>query len=126
MALTDDILSEYGRGLGLPSLGFNDAGICSLRFDRLGDLFIERLQDSLLVYLVRYHGRFETEALVAALAVGHWSNNPPFPVNAAVSGESALMFSLTLSASELNLPTVERAVSFLGRLHDSMQKGITA
>ena len=119
--MIDDTLNEYGRGLGLPALEFNEFGVASLAFDATGQLFIERLEQSVMLYVVRTSDRLDDAQLVDALAVCHWSHNHPFDVNAAASGDTGLVFSAVLPESTFDLPTLERAIAFLNRLHDSVQ-----
>ena len=123
MSWVDEALADYGRSLGLPSLEFNESGTASLRFDILGELYIEQIEGSVLLYVVREHQRPDTHLMAAALSVCHWGQNPPFPSNVALHGDNNLVFSIILPETEFDVPTMERAIDYLGKLHDSVQEG---
>ena len=122
MSWIDDTLADYGRSLGFDNLEFNDSRSATLRFERLGDLFIEEIEGGILLYIARAYDRLETNQLVNALSATHWELNPDFPVNSALHEENTLVFSVSVPESEFNLPTLERAIDFLGRQHDSVME----
>jgi type III secretion system chaperone SycN len=123
MSWTETVVSEYGRSLGLSAWEFNAAGVAGLRFERLGRLFIERLEVGVLVYLTREYRHPDAELFQAALALCHWDQNPEYPVNASLEGEGNLVFSVSLSDSELDLPALERAIDSLDQLHNAVLEG---
>ena len=72
--------------------------------------------------MARTHSRLETNHLIAALSVTHWDLNPEFPVNSALHEDNTLVFSVSVPESEFNLPTLEKAIDYLGRQHDSVME----
>lgn len=123
MSWIDTTLAEYGRSLGIETLGFSAEGVASLRFDRWGELFIEKLSSGVLVYLARDYPRLDFRQLAAAATSCHWDENPTYPVNVALNGENTLVYSVTLAETEFDLPAIERVVSYLGQRHELIGEG---
>lgn len=117
MNWVDHAVDDFGRGLGLPGLAFNNQGVASLEGADLGALFLERVDGGLLVYLARELDRAEGELLARALELCHWRHNRWASVNAALRGDRVLVFSVLLPAPSVDLPTLQRAVSLLEELH---------
>ena len=123
MSWVDETLADYGRSLGLPTLEFNDDGVASVRFERLGELYIERLEDGVLIYVTREYDQPDATLYANALAACHWELNPPMPVNSSLHGDRLLVFSATLADSEFDVPATERTIDYLGRMHDVVLEG---
>ena len=123
MSWIDDVLADYGRMLGFETLAFNDDGVVSLRFETLGDLFIEQIDDGLLLYVTRTYERSELPLFINALSACHWEQNATFATNASQGRDGELIFSVVVPESDVNVPTIERAVADLGKLHDAAQEG---
>ena len=126
MSWVHDVLADYGRSLGIDGLAFNEAGVVSLRFELLGEVFIEQTEGGVLVYVVREVDRLSGEICAAALAWCHWQHNHPFAVNAAQRGEHHLVYSVHLTEQEFSVPTMEQLLQLLGQLHDQALEGAPA
>ncbi len=126
MSWLNGVVEDFGRSLGIEALNFNDSGIVSLKFERLGDFFIERGEGSVLLYLVREIDRPGPEIYSAALELCHWRNQQPFHVNPALSGDRQLVFAVNLEEQKFNVPTIEQILHHLGQLHDQAFEGVTA
>lgn len=128
MNWADNVLADFGRSLGLPSLEFNEAGVASLKFEVLGDLYIEKVDngENVLIYVVRELDRPSREIFIKALELCHWENHHPFAVNAALRGDRHLVFSVNLPANEFSMQTLEQLIQFFGQLHDQAKEGIAA
>ena len=116
-------VADFGRSMGMSDLQFNEDGIVSLSVERTGDLYIEHLDsvEEVLVYLVRELpvGR-RRDNYLRALQLSHWTENNPFLVTPALAGEDRLLFSTRIGNSDFTLPTLERAINFLEKLHDEV------
>lgn len=123
MSWIDDVIADYGRSLGLPTLELNGTGVASLRFGSLGELFIEQLDEGVVMYLSQAHERPEPQTFVNAMTACHWDRNPPFSTNASLNGDQNLVFSVTLRESDVDVPTLERTVDYLGKLHNEAREG---
>lgn len=131
MSWVDQTLAEYGQGLGLDRLAFNDDGVASLEFEQLGALFIEKIEDleagdAVLVYMVREVDRPTAALYAKALELCHWDENPPFLVNASLRDERFLTFSTRLPQTDFSLPNMERLVGLLDDYHTRVTEGIAA
>ena len=100
--------------------------VVNLKFEVLGDLYLERLEDGVLVYVIRELDRPGKEVYAAALELCHWQHNHPFKVNAALRGERHLAFAVNLSESEFSVPVMEQLLQFLGQLHEQALEGAPA
>ena len=126
MSWVDDVLADFGRNMGLDGLAFNDANVVSLKFEVLGDLFIERIEDAVLVYVMREVPQPSKEIYAAALELCHWRHNHPFAVNAALKDDRHLIFAVNLTESEFSAPAMEQLLQFFGQLHEQVLEGATA
>ncbi|HVJ87941.1 MAG TPA: CesT family type III secretion system chaperone [Caulifigura sp.] len=124
MSWIDDALADFGRSLGFDQLKFPAEGPVSLQFDRLGTLYFEPLEGSILTYVVRSLDRPDAEMFARALDICHWRHHHAFPVHAGLHGETELTFALRIPDSDFRLPTIERAVDLLGQLHDAVSEGV--
>lgn len=126
MSWVEQTVAEFGRGLGIDGLRFNEQGVVTLATERMGTLFIERAEQAVLVYLVQPLDRASGEAYARALDACHWRHNHPFVVSAGLRQETGLLFAVRLTESEFDLPTLERAISLLDELHREVREGVPA
>jgi type III secretion system chaperone SycN len=122
MTWVDDVVSEFGRSMGFPRLQFDDKGVVSLKFERLGTVVLEKLDETVLIYMARELSPQDTEAARRALALCHYKEQPPFPLQAALHRDQELVFGLRIPARDFQLPTLERAVSYLDHVHQQAVK----
>jgi len=118
MSWIDESLADFGRSHGLETLEFNDEGVLGLVFEVSGSLYLERLENRLLMYLCRDVERLDAGVCARALDLCHWRHNHPFPVNPAVYDDKRLLFSVQLGEDEVNVPVLEQVIQLLKRLHD--------
>ena len=126
MSWVDDVLADFGRSMGIEGLAFNDANVASLKFEVLGDLFVERLEGEILIYVLREIDRPSKEIYAAALDLCHWRHNHPFAVNAALKGERHLVFAVNVAESDFSVPAMEQMLQFFGQLHEQALEGAAA
>jgi type III secretion system chaperone SycN len=124
MSWVDEALADFGRGLGFSDLRFQGNSPVSLEFDRLGTLCFEREDQHVLTYVVRALERPDAEFLARALDMCHWRHHHAFPVQAGLHGENMLTFAIRVPESDFTLPTIERVVDLLGRMHDAVSEGV--
>ena len=109
-------ISYQQKNESKPSL-LNDRGVLSLLFEVSGNLYLERLENRLLMYLCRELDHPDAGTWARALDVCHWRHNHPFPVNPAVHQDKLLVFSVQLSEEEVTVPALEQVIQLLRRLH---------
>lgn len=126
MSWVEQTVAEFGRGLGMDRLQFNEQGVVTLASDRLGALFIERTDGAVLVYLARSLDRPSGEAYARALDACHWRHNHPFLVSAGLRQETGLVFAVRLAENQFDLPTLERTIALLDELHREVREGAPA
>ena len=124
MSWIDDALADYGRSIGLEPLTFNERGVLCLVFELSGTLFVERLDQGVLVYLCRELQRPNSAIYARSLDLCHWQRNHPYPVNAALRQDRLLVFAVRLSEEQVSVPTLEQVIQLLGQLHDQIQDGV--
>jgi type III secretion system chaperone SycN len=123
MTWADDALGRFGQTLGIEGLSFDGGDSVRMEFEASGALYFERLDEEILIYLVRELERPDVDVLARALALCHWRHNHPFPVHAGLHGERQLAFAIRIPQSEFDVPTIERVISFLRPLHDAALDG---
>lgn len=126
MSWVDGALGDFGRSLGVPDLRFPDSGAVTMQFERTGSLNFEKIDDAVLVYLVRSLDRPDADVFERALDACHWRHNHPYPVQAGLGGDTRLSFSVRIPDAEFQLPTIERIVDFLKQMHESCSDGALA
>ena len=89
-------------------------------------MYIERLEDGVLVYVMREIHRPGREVYAAALELCHWSHNHAFGVNAAMRGERHLVFAVNLGEGDFSVPVMEQLIQFFARLHEQVLEGAAA
>ena len=124
MSWRETVLAEYGRSLGFNTLAFNANGVANLRFERRGELFLERTDTGLLAYVVRPLSHPDAALFRQVLAACHWDHNPDYPLNAALEGGQNLVFSIALPEADLDVPTLTLALESLDRLHHFVEEGV--
>lgn len=123
MSWVDDTIRDFGRGMGMEDLALNNSGLLCLDFEALGSLFIEQAEEAVLVYLVREMPRHDTLNLQRAMTLCHYREGLPFAVNAAFREENHLVFIARVSENDFSLPTLERAIDLLTKLHQKVLEG---
>lgn len=113
-----DLVSDWGRSLGMPDLRPNAHGVISLRIESMGDLYLEGAGDDALVYLIRQIPFPNASVYRHALQICHPAERFPFPANAGLRQEDRLAFFIRLSSHDLTLPRLEAAVEQLQRMHE--------
>ena len=125
MNLAQATLNDFARQLGLGDLALNEDGVASLSFESTGTLFVEQLDQSVLVYLVQQYDRLEPIHTQTALEMCHWRHNHGLQVNASITVEENLVFSTRMPEEDFDLPRLEQSLRLLNQLHDHVQSGTT-
>lgn len=123
MSWVDDTIRDFGRGMGMEDLALNHNGLLCLDFEALGSLFIEQAEEAVLVYLVRELPRHDTVNLQRALALCHYREGLPFAVNVAFREENHLVFIARVPENDFSLPTLEKSIDLLTKLHQKVLEG---
>ncbi len=124
MSISDDLLVEFGRSLGLDGLAWSDTGVVVLDFANRGVLYLEDQDEVLLVYLVRDIDVRESKLklLHTALTLCHYREGLPYVVQVGLRGEASLVFLVRFMSYDVTLPELERVLELLSQLHDNVQE----
>ncbi len=89
-----------------------------LRFERSGELHIERCPGGILIYLAREVPEYRSGVAAAALRAVHPDRGLPYssPEGAAFRGEEALVFLVRIPEDRVDLPTLDAVMQLLTRL----------
>lgn len=118
----NDTLAEFGRRLGLASLGFGSHGVARLQLSSGGWLAVEPVQrggtDEVLVYLGHPLGFDAPRRLRLALERAHFSQAGSFAVQLASrdqDGQAALVVLTRVPAREFTPQVLDQAFEALNR-----------
>lgn len=122
MSWVNDTLAEFGRRLGIASLGFGAHGVAQLALPSGGWLAVEPVQrgdaDEVLVYLGHPLGFDAPRRLRQALERAHFGHGGAFPVQLASRGQGAqtVLVALTrVPAREFTPQVLDQAFEALNR-----------
>ena len=118
MSLQSQVLADFGKSIGIDDFDFNDQGVATLEFEDDGTLYVESIDGHVLIYLAREFLDSDHQVLESALEHCHWEHNLGFPVNAGVTPEQRLVFSVRIVETQLTLPVFEQVFRLLNRLQE--------
>lgn len=119
MSWVDDVLGEFGQSMGLPHLKFGERGAARLSFERLGQLGFEKTAGEVVVFMLRTVPVGNPKAWRKALALCHYTEGHPFPVQAGLKGDTQLVFMVRIPEREFTVQAIEQSIMLLDRLHGS-------
>ena len=109
----DNVVSEFGEGMGISGLNFGDTGVVCLEIENSGSFYMERKESGVLMYLSREVDRFNVlPVLEQVLAACHYKYSFLYPLQAGLQ-ENQLFISLFMSDNDFSRPSVERAMQIL-------------
>ena len=92
-----------------------------LRFERSGDLHIERRGDAIVVYLARHVPLYRHGVAAAALQAVHPDRRLPYVVKAAFHGDETLILLARMREQDVDLPALGAITRLLTRLADEAE-----
>lgn len=119
--MAEDLLTAFGRSLGLVDFSWPDSGLAAFAFDQRGTLYLQLTETSLLVSLSRAVDLRDQGAVIMkrALRLCHYRQPWPYSIRVGLRGDEELVFSLHLPRDDITLPELERALDILTRLHEA-------
>ena len=123
MSVGAEVLEEFAHSLGIEGMVWPTSGAVRLEFEKRGVLWLESIDDALMVCLVRELGPGDdrSQILSQALAACHYRQGLPYIVQPGLRGESSLTLSVRLDSPEITLPTLEQVLELLTELLDSVR-----
>lgn len=122
MSAIDLAISEFGQSIDIAGLRLDDNDLVCLQFESSGSLMLQRVEDSLLILLVRPFDRFREDLLERALELCHPRQEHAFQPRASLTADEQLVLSLCLASREVQLASLSQAVALLVRLFDGLEK----
>ncbi|MEJ0017905.1 MAG: hypothetical protein WDN25_15325 [Acetobacteraceae bacterium] len=92
-----------------------------LRFERSGELHIERQDGGIVIYLARQVPEYRTGVAAAALRLVHPDRGLPFTVKAAFRGEETLVLLVRIAEEHVDVPMLDSVMHLLTRLADEAE-----
>jgi len=121
MNWTDETLRQFGKSIGIEGLGFNTRNVCCLSLKESGELYIEKKDDLVFVYLARRLPRISEKALEKALSLTHFRNPWPLPVSSGLRDDDHLIFITWIATEDFSLPVLDEAIRLVMSLHQQVQ-----
>ena len=124
MSWLNGTLADFVRPMGLPAPSFESDPVVKLSFERRGTLYLERLDDTVRIYLTRRHGRLNLRQLRKSLELCGPDERPAFEFHVALDGDDDLVFLTCLPAVDFIPTTLSKALTELERLHDRVAREV--
>jgi type III secretion system chaperone SycN len=116
-----ETLRRFGDSVGLAALDFNAQNVSALDIESLGTLRFERIADQVFLCLSRKFPPHDLELAERALGVVGLDKGRPFSVRPALHEENTLLLTIRLNEKEFTLPNLERGLSLLGELMNTVE-----
>lgn len=117
MGWMEDVISAFGRRIGIDDLSPNSDGVTCLQLGDIGRLYVERDADDVLVSLACLLPREAEDLGQRALAMCSLKERHPQPVYVGISEDEELVFVARLVEQRFTLPEMEKAIDLLLLLH---------
>ncbi len=122
MDWVEDTVNSFGRNMGIENLAFNENNLVCLDIEKMGTLYIEVLEEKVLVYLSREIPLHQEIDLKKAMALCHYNEKHPVVVNPCMKDDRQMIFLASIPAADFALPLLENTVNHLDKLHNSLFK----
>lgn len=113
-------ISEFGKKMEFDDLSFNEDHIIHLQLETIGDLFLEDTPPYLLVYLTKQIDNLTSKEYQKALTLCHYKQKNPFPTYTGLYEDNSLSFLVRIPYEEISESNLEKAISFLNKLHEQI------
>jgi len=106
-------VDDLGRQLGLERLEINENGLLTLNVGETSALFLERVEDALLVSLARTTQGRVMEVLTQGLALCHPDAEPRYGLRVGLMRENVVVASSRLEKHQITAGQLAQAVPYL-------------
>jgi type III secretion system chaperone SycN len=113
--MIDEVISEFGQGLGLSGLALNQTGNLELVIGESSDrLQLQQNAETLLVcFAIQHHERESLKLKESLLALTHQDNEHPHDFQVAYVGEDTIVLIARLKVDEINADILTDTFNFL-------------
>ena len=122
MGAVRETLRRFGESLGLAALDFSAQNVSALDIESLGTLRFERIADQVFLSLAREFPNHDLDVAERALGCVGLDKGRPFSVRPALHEENTLLLTIRLSEKEFTLPNLERCISLLGEIMNTVER----
>ncbi len=120
MSTIEQVIAHFGESLGITGLTLPEQGTLNLQIERIGNIYLERGKEEILLYMTRELSQFSEKILQQALVLCHIDQGHPYHVQIALQDKNTLVFLVRLAEHEVILPVIEQVISLLRELHDKI------
>ena len=120
--MIDSVIAQFGESMSIPDLKFNSNGVIHLTIANIGNLYIERHGEKMLIYLTEGVTYPSLTLYRKVLELCHYRENLIFPVNASFHTSGKLIFSVLLKQELVTLPAINQIIYLLSQLHEKAKK----
>jgi len=118
--LLANTLKEFSHQIGVEETHFKTGQTASFQFTEKGTLFVERIGDQMLVYLMRPIERIRKDHLIKALQLSHHTNHRPFFVRVSLRHKNQIVAMIKMHKNDFDLIAFEKIIKTLNAFHDQI------
>ena len=116
-------IKDLGTTMGFKDLTFNKDNFLHLKIENIGNLYIEDIENCLLIYLAREIKHPTIQFFKRALKVCHFKERNPYSIDLGLFNENILIYSIRLSKNDVTSASIlENCIVYLRRLHDQLKE----
>jgi len=115
--MIDAVINQFGDTMGIKELALNEEGILQLSFENAGELFLEKADNDILMYLLKKVEYTSANLFWSALSLCYGQESYPFKVNPICSRDNHIGFCIRHSENSFTLQSINQSIEFLTELH---------
>lgn len=122
--MIQETLKHFGQSIGIKNLEFNQEHVIQLEMEDTGSLYFEEDVDDLLIYFIRPLPEQNAQIYKKALSICHLREKydiPSIKLNAGIFGDDKLVFLIRLAHTDIALPTIDKCIKLLLKLHKNVE-----
>jgi len=122
--MIQETLKSFGQSIGIKNLEFNQEHVIQLEMENTGSLYFEEDADDLLIYFIRPLPEQSSQIYKKALSICHLREKydiPNIKLNAGIFGDDKLVLLIRLAHADITLPTIDRCIKLLLKLHKNVE-----
>lgn len=118
MSNIDATIEDFGNSMGMSQLSFGDKNFIHLSIENTGELFLERDNEHLIVYLVRTLDFPSLKHFAQALELSHFTFPEPLAITPGLHQDNQLAFITHFNEETATLPNIHTAINILKKAQD--------
>lgn len=118
MSNIDATIEDFGNSMGMSQLSFGDKDFIHLSIQNTGELYLEKEEDHLIMYLVRTVDFPTLKHYSQALELSHYTFPQPLVITPGLHQDNQLAFITHFDSENAILPNITLAIDILRKAHD--------